>query len=456
MRTETHFKTLEYTESQEQALEKLKKFLGSSERYFRLTGKAGTGKTTIIKYALEEYIKQDLNLIKNEKKADFMAVPQVLGVCLAHKAKDNLRQSIPFVNTFASAYGHIEIIDSSGRKKFVPNKDKMKYADCKKPIRYYVIDEAGQFNAKMARLVHKETNMFAKIIYMGDRGQLPPIDDEGKEPSDKDSPIFDMMLPDFCSHELTERVRQTEGNSIVDFSDIIYGQIFSTQDLSKVHKHMMRPNLDSAGRGYNNCRFEEVYDLFKRSSNNYLDTKMIAYKNNTVNISNHYMRNYIHDNPQEIFIPKEIIYMNKTFYGRDHEDRPFTFYNSSEYIIENTSIGSLHGLKVMYAFLDGSKPMPVIYGGIGSKNHNMYLERIEVFNRTKDWKSKYAFMDMFGDFNYGYTLTCYKAQGSTYRNVFVDVSDIMSVGPLSNKRKLQTLYTALTRASHRATFIIPE
>ena len=40
---------------------------------------------------------------------------------------------------------------------------------------------------------------------------------------------------------------------------------------------------------------------------------------------------------------------------------------------------------------------------------------------------------------------------SIMSNVYVDLNDILST-PISDKRKLQTLYTAITRATHQVIF----
>lgn len=447
------FDDIELTEGQAEGVDKIKRFLTSPERYFRLTGRAGTGKTTLIKYALKELVQEDSGTLKKTKR-DILFTPNVLGIALAHKAKNNLQDSIPFVNTFASAYGHREKIYPDGRRRFIPDLKKLMYADCKKPIRIFVIDEVGMWSEKMAQLTMKETNMYSKIILMGDRGQLPPIrdDNQGKD-DDSDSPMFDLRLPDWCDHELTERVRQTEGNSIIDLSDAVYEQIFGDRDISVFEEFINNPVVDEEGRGYSRCNYAELYQLFMDSSENYLDTKVIAYRNKTVNVVNTHLRNYIHDYPKEIFIPKEIIYMNKTYYGKDTDENNFAFYNSSEYIIEDVTYGSVEGIGVIHAFLEKDKSMPVVNGNRYSNNMRMFNDRVDQYVDAKDWLGKYGFTDRFGDFNYGYALTCYKAQGSTYKTVFVDMQDILSLGVLSNKRKLQTLYTAITRASHKVWFV---
>lgn len=454
---ETAAKEIKFTDDQQQAYDKIRLFLKSSERIFLLTGKAGTGKTTLINYALEDYLEYDRKSVRKTKKDD-IATPRVMGVAMAHKAKNNLQErgGVPYVSTFASAYGHREKFTSDGRREFVPVKDKMQYAACKKPIEIFVFDEVSMFSDKMLALIMRETTMYAKIIFMGDRGQLPPILTGSETDHGQDSPVFDMVLPEDCKHELKERVRQTEGNPIVDLSDVIYETIFSNpnwNDVLYLLKILKKDNLDDAGKGYVTIPKKNILDFYKGISEDYLDTKVIAYRRNKVFDYNRDLRNHIHDFPTEIFIPGEIVYMNKTYYGKDHNENSFAFYNASEYIIEQVNVGSIEGIEVIFAFLEEGKAMPVITGVKGDYNHQLYQHRIAKYVQEKDWPGKYAFMDMFGDFNYGYALTAYKAQGSTYRNVFVDVNDIVTLQKISYKRMLQSLYTAITRASDNVYFV---
>jgi exodeoxyribonuclease-5 len=441
---------------QQEGLEKIAKFMKSNERVFLLSGKAGTGKTTLLSMAFNTIIGDDQKKIIFDP-ADEKNTYSIIGVAMAHKAKNNLRErgGIPYVNTFASTYGHKEIYDErSGERKFVPDKDKIKFADCKKPFKIFVIDEVSMFTQKMLELVFKETNMRAKIIFLGDRGQLPPIL-ENKEPDyGQDSPVWDLKLPDFCKHELVERVRQTDGNPIVELSDIIYAEIFApVPNLRKVVDHINIDCFLNNGQGYLTINEEDIYLMFKCSSEDYMDTKIIAYTNKAVNNFNFRMRNFIHDYPQQQFIKNEIIYMNETFYGKDTNGNKFAFYNSSEFLIRNINHGEIDGIKVIYSELEDSKWMPIVKGNKGHINYELYRDRLLEYSNAKKWREFWGFKSQFGDFSYGYTLTAYKAQGSTYKNVYISLSDILGIMMLSDKRKLQTLYTSITRASHNVTFL---
>ena len=92
------------------------------------------------------------------------------------------------------------------------------------------------------------------------------------------------------------------------------------------------------------------------------------------------------------------------------------------------------------------------------KTRLAHLERdvsslsVTYFSRKK-FAEYHSYKAAFGDVSYAYAMTCYKAQGSTYKHIFVDMNDIRTTGPLSKKRKLQSWYTAVTRASHNVYLI---
>jgi thymidine kinase len=68
---------------------------------------------------------------------------------------------------------------------------------------------------------------------------------------------------------------------------------------------------------------------------------------------------------------------------------------------------------------------------------------------TRLWDFYYfQFVDQFADIIYGYAITTHKSQGSTYKNVYVEMSDIISNNP-NDKNSHQCLYTAVTRASNK-------
>jgi ATP-dependent exoDNAse (exonuclease V) alpha subunit len=70
------------------------------------------------------------------------------------------------------------------------------------------------------------------------------------------------------------------------------------------------------------------------------------------------------------------------------------------------------------------------------------------------WEFYYYFLiDQFAQISYGYAITTHRSQGSTYKNVFVDLNDIIK-NNIYKKEGFQCLYTAVTRASENLDILI--
>ena len=66
-----------------------------------------------------------------------------------------------------------------------------------------------------------------------------------------------------------------------------------------------------------------------------------------------------------------------------------------------------------------------------------------------DWVKYYQFVEFFNHFEFASSVNTYVVQGDTYENVYVNLKDILSVQPTSMKQKLQSFYTAVTRAKKK-------
>lgn len=90
------------------------------------------------------------------------------------------------------------------------------------------------------------------------------------------------------------------------------------------------------------------------------------------------------------------------------------------------------------------------------KNNNMtkcdlHSEVEKKINKLyKDWQDKA--IDCFAQLNYGYAITVHKSQGSTFQNVFIDISDILDNNNVSETSKC--LYTAITRSSNTLKLLV--
>ena len=63
-----------------------------------------------------------------------------------------------------------------------------------------------------------------------------------------------------------------------------------------------------------------------------------------------------------------------------------------------------------------------------------------------DWRTYYGFVENFADFKYNHAITVHKSQGSTYKDVILNVKNLNM--NKNNKEKQRLFYTGITRASN--------
>ena len=93
------------------------------------------------------------------------------------------------------------------------------------------------------------------------------------------------------------------------------------------------------------------------------------------------------------------------------------------------------------------------------KNFRIFLNKIsrcKCYEKIMEnvWTSLYQnYIDIFADISYGYCITTHKSQGSTFKDIYVDMNNII----LKNKNKVESyrcLYTAITRTSEKLNILI--
>lgn len=449
---------IELTASQTELVVKVKNFLRSDARVFLLIGPAGSGKTTGIKYAIQEQL---------AKKADWNGLPTVAGIALAHKAKNVLRKSIPFVYSFASAYGYKEQInEETGERTFAPATFFKEEPVGHCPVPIFVHDEVSMYSQQMIDIMLAETPMSSKIILMGDSAQLPPVNPKSEKgiisDPDADSPVFDLVTDERYRHELTEIVRQQADNPILQLATEIRKEIKGNKDVNKIVSMIMNPKMHN-GVGWDIWTEDKCIDEIV-GNKDFINNKVITYRKKYVAEYNEKIRNIVFENPTATLIENDIIFLTNNFMSKEPE---FVLHNADEYIVTRVSkadIKTSQGIVESYfAFIPNDKFGFPVYVLTPTEDKGMKQYR-SIVKKLKDaaevnrsmWRVYYRFADTFTEFTMGFAINAYRSQGSTYQNVYFDLMDVLSLNVLSPKRMLQTIYTVITRASEKVIFIQPD
>lgn len=88
-----------------------------------------------------------------------------------------------------------------------------------------------------------------------------------------------------------------------------------------------------------------------------------------------------------------------------------------------------------------------------SVHNKSSINQIETHVMKKIWKLyDQLYNDPFASVDYGYCITCHKSQGSTYYNVYVDAKDILSNSKPDEAKRC--VYTALTRGVNEVRILV--
>jgi ATP-dependent exoDNAse (exonuclease V) alpha subunit len=408
---------IDFTDGQKQALNKVYKFLQSDDNFFLLAGYSGCGKTTIAEN------------IANATNATLLAP--------TNAAVNRLREKIdnPLLNysTIHSA------LFAAGDKKntfFVDKTLRLRGI--------YIVDECSMIDKYVLEVLIKQaTEKKCKMIFMGDSFQLEPV---GENPF-----IFNWensypeSFFDHNRYELTE-VKRYDGSLLKIATEMRINKEPKFKqpedsDLTRVEKFTKSLAKDIT----NDANYVVLTSTNERRVK--YNEKIRAYKFRDREIDR-----YVQNNDILVSVSNSGPYSNGEIYtinqahllcefqvsieGRKNDE--IKSYTALLYrhqgqvtlLIPDLTEASLHGQQVVQSVRDGHTSLP----------EHIYKMLIVKYT-PKNSKTRYFFNKDVIIATYGYAISCHKAQGQEWDNVYIDAGWLMPVWDAA-----KWFYTAITRA----------
>ena len=466
------FTGLTFNQGQADAIKKMKEFLNSDEQEFVLEGKAGTGKTTVMKEVLLAY----QNSKENRKKNILVGAlswqaTNVLDSTL--KGKPRLKYT---KNSLAGMLDQKmdEITHKMTKATYSTEGAKVGWANL------IIIDEASMVNEQHLEILRDQAlakGEDIKIIYLGDRGQLPPI---REFKSNKNSPVFEIEN----RTELTERVRQGEESPILPYADLYWNNADNEN-----------PVADPANGNRSSVTQQDGQLLFT-DGNSAIEIAIQEYKK-AIELENYDLIKYVtYTNARRFRVNKEI---HKEIFGKDAHfytpttpvrfNAPYTaienieeisFINSDQAVVDKIIEQGEDEYGIAFVKLEiltplSLKPVTIttvdytkeaLKDKMADNAYNMRLNKLNAryyrikndpkstrvqekaaLNEYLEYKRRYA------PISQDYAVTSHKSQGSTYNTVIVDELDIYNVKALTPKVRSNSMYTGITRAKNNVLII---
>lgn len=409
---------------QEMAWKRLEEWATSSKSAFILRGYAGTGKT----FLLQKLASLNLDVY-------FTAPTNKATKVLSRATKSPAK----------TTYSQLGIrMQQDEDKLTLTFGDKPPYLPANSIL---VVDEASMVGEELygfIRKVVKKTR--CKVLFVGDPAQLPPVGEPftkaWKATTDSDNRAFMRQVMRFDNQllklatKIRERLIDKKYVSPLKNDNDEYEGVFKL------------PQKD----------FEKLIDKHTEPKD-WLTTKVIAWRNKTVNHYNNRIRtNFGFTAPFEIgdvVLMAEPVEMHGQIIAAIDDEYVIEDVDSSkervwmDEVKEGVTLVDVWVLKLR----DDENQTLTIRVAKNQADVDFILSQKAKIARDADskdrreaWKDFWATKALFSKVRYGYALTAHRAQGSTYSNVFVDQQDILANS--NQAEAMRCLYVACTRASH--------
>jgi tRNA A37 threonylcarbamoyladenosine biosynthesis protein TsaE len=471
------FQKYNLTNSQSELVSKLEAFIdapNSSQNIFLLKGYAGTGKTFITK-GLTEYLKEI-------RRTFILAAPT--GKAAKVIANKTQNEAYTIHKTIYSTNDVKEYKENESDKTYKFYFDLRVNEDPNNTI--YIIDEASMISnvygepeffrfgsgfllQDLLKYINIDCNDHnKKIIFIGDNAQLPPIGMNFSPALDNQylTKTFNLLVNEY---ELTEVVRQKNDSGIlkntVPIRKSLVAQTFNQLDIETNYNDV------------SHVEHEDFLNTYLKESEYKIDpdTIVIAFSNASVKEYNDKIReNYFPGNANNIVVnDKILVTSNNANYEIFISNGDFGIVQEVSYkpevkqiVTKNGIINetlyfrdvtilfySLNGIpysikcKIIENLLYSDKP------NLSSNEHKaLYVDFMmrhpHLKANTKEWKDALKKDPYFNalKIKFGYAITCHKAQGSEWKNVFLNCKTHQSV---LSQSYFRWIYTAITRTSEK-------
>lgn len=315
-----------------------------------------------------------------------------------------------------------------------------------------IVDEASMVSDELLHYIHRQAHMQVNvaIIFVGDPCQLPPVEDTKEK-----APYVSVISKSFEAGEVFELRtvrRQAEGSRITQLSVKIRECIGTTNDpmqylydaqeceeITKFSEY--EEYLLSAIMKFQSDSLEELLDKIE-------DYRCITYTNNSVHETNMFIRSCLFpDVEDDLFVGEPIvveesnekcklhvqtvIQCNSTLKRETFRDVPCW-----SMVVDNQTIMMLTPADI-----------PAFEKRKADMIEAITFKKADSNGRYVSWAMFHNFIESFVLVNYPYANTIHKAQGSTYKELWMDTRYLNYVDNIDDKSRIA--YTGITRPSDR-------
>lgn len=471
---------IKLTTSQENVLKQILEFVSNpTERVFILKGYAGTGKTTLMRFLIQELekVKKDYRLLASTGRA----AKVLANLSNRNGSTSTIHSMVYSFNGLSKEYDEKEtpVVDKDGQLFLVFEPSQLNETDVPETI--YIIDEASMISDVAAKnvtqakfgegrllkeLLDYDKRSGSKFIFIGDPCQLPPIEEYYSPALMKDY-FHQTFRMEAQEAQLTEIMRQKGASGIIDASKQIRGLYNQAPNDTSMY---------GSQRLWGVLPFRKYYDIQLHSNlesmiNDYVDKVKTSGLNSAVCICR--------SNSTCSQLSANIRVKLGFAYGRVQKgDLLMVIQNNMPTGLMNGDMVTIEELGPTTQSRSGLTFREVTVKELFTQKTIKTLMIEEIVNQSRlnldSAQQQALFIDFImrmrdkgitqkdaRQFNYammhdpylnalrcvyGYAITCHKSQGGEWEDVYVHVPRNITLNP--TKETYQWIYTSMTRAKN--------
>lgn len=406
---------------QEKALDALLEFCYSQEKFICLSGMPGTGKT----YLLNEFASQLPSINTVLKIAGRSPFTSIEFTATTNKATTVLAESINSERA-TTIYRLFGIKVTSDYKT---GEDKLDYSRAITITdSIIVIDEASMLSYEVLDYINKYA-IRCKIIFVGDKNQLPTVGGKGADVFNK-----------FKVIELTKIMRQKPS---------LAKAIKNAKNTLEAGEMIDLPSMESESI----IRLNKS-DFLDSIVNMGLNDRILCYTNNKCIAYNSHIRNEL-GLPTTPIRGDMCVSKGRVASKVNHFGTKLVLNAEESFVITNVKPIDQYiyvgGNK--YGVIEYDTPKGTFYGLEKPELYPLILKSVYAeCKQLKDYSNYIMIKENILDPRFYYSSTIHSAQGSTYDNVYIDLNDIVKGRGATKETKNKLLYVAISRAKNKIYF----
>ncbi|SCD19311.1 helicase, putative, RecD/TraA family [Proteiniphilum saccharofermentans] len=442
-----------FTDDQMKALEKIAGFLFSriDDHIFLLTGYAGTGKSSLIGSLVKtmtEFRQKTVLLAPTGRAAKVFSGYAAQQAFTIHK-------KIYRQQKFAEGSPHFSLSENL-HKHTLFIVDEASMISNESPD--FSIFGTGRLLDDLIEYVYSAQG--CRILFVGDSAQLPPVKQENSPALDRD--MLRSYSLEVTEATLTQIVRQEEESGILYNATILRNAL--RFQMTEEYPKLKLEGFADVVRITGTELIDEISHAYQKEGME--ETIVISRSNKRVNAYNSGIRNRVLYREEEISAGDILmITKNNYFWVENFED--LDFLANGEFV----EVQRVRGEEEMYGFrfcnvllyhrdyeieFEAKIILDVLHtevpGLTREQNDQLFFNVMEDYvdisrkrERFKKVKSNPWFNAL--QVKYGYAVTCHKAQGGEWKNVFLDLGYIQQ--SYMGESFYRWLYTSITRSSRK-------